>query len=149
MLGSVLAGLNFKGLIEQEIGKVTDRILDAIPMPASEKERARIERDRALADSAGPIADALAREAEFARDMYLADAESNERFRSWWRPALGWIGGFCFLWEVFLRQTVNGALGTTYEPIPTAVWEPLMWVLLTLIGVRSAFDKGAIRFRKK
>jgi hypothetical protein len=71
------------------------------------------------------------------------EAQSNDAFKSGWRPAIGWVCALGFSYEFFFRPLLSALLAAhsvTFPVLDTSELMTLTFGMLGLAGIRS-FDK--------
>ena len=124
-------------------------VINKLPMTQGEKIKAENEIDLALTQHAGTIAEAEAKMSETRSTEWIADATAKSWLANNWRPLTGITGTLIILWEGILINLVNAGIFyfSGQMPIPHApsiIVDSSMWVLLALVGVRSAEKITAI-----
>jgi hypothetical protein len=65
------------------------------------------------------------------------EAQSESKFKSWWRPFLGWTCGAAFAWNYALGPSLTWALNAAGHPtaLPHADMSEMMPVLIGMLGL--------------
>lgn len=115
-------------LIENTVGKVTDKLLDFIPDPV---QKAQFLVQMRTMDW---------NEIKAQLDVDALEAQSGKWFEADWRPFIGWVCGVAFLYKfIILPFTVFIALA--FDPqfpvksLPTLDWTELSTVLFGMLGL--------------
>jgi hypothetical protein len=122
---------------------ILSTVLDKLPIGSTERFKAETELKLAMSAHAGEIAAAEASIASSRKDEWLADMNSKYWLANNWRPMTAMISLGILVWEGVLINIANTALfyGTLSMPLPhtpVGVVDASMWIILALVGARSA-----------
>ena len=127
------------------ISPVVNKILDFIPDPAKKAE-AQAAAIKAAQDHEEEILKLLQSSDAAQAAINSTEAASSDKFKSYWRPAFGWIGVFGFLWASVLQPIITYGYSIKYGHPPilptfdTGMLQTLCFGLLGL-GAYRTYEK--------
>jgi hypothetical protein len=71
-------------------------------------------------------------------EINLAEAKSGSLFKGGWRPFIGWVCGFAFLYHFILQPLIVftvSAAGVVIPPLPEFDMSSLMTVMMGMLGL--------------
>jgi hypothetical protein len=71
-------------------------------------------------------------------EINLAEAKSGSLFKGGWRPFIGWVCGFAFLYHFILQPLIVftvSAAGVVIPPLPEFDMGSLMTVMMGMLGL--------------
>src|ERR1700690_2865364 len=115
------------------VSPLLDKILAFIPNP--------VEREKARAEQAAAILQALQQNDLAQLEVNKAEASSQSLFVAGWRPAVGWIGASGLGWSFILQPMLDWILAVCHSAVktPTLDVSQLMTLMLGMLGM------GALR----
>lgn len=129
------------GIVSPIVGKILDKIPDA-----GEREKARLEFELKMAENEMKIFELVSKGNEKQAEINLEEAKSNDKFKSYWRPAIAWVCVSAFAWTYVIQPVATFAAGLFGVAVPElprfdmGEMMPLLMGLLGLVGARS-WDK--------
>ena len=125
---------------------IVSKVLDRIIPDKAAREAAQLEIQLKLAEQEGELVKALLQSDIAQSEVNKTEAQSENLFKSGWRPAVGWICVTGLLWSVFL-PVINWFIqlcGIQTPPLPVLNGEILTSLTFGLLGL------GGLRtFEKK
>lgn len=93
----------------------------------------------AMAHEIATMAERAAHEAAMAQiEVNKAEAASSSVFKGGWRPFIGWVCGFAFLYHFVLQPLIVfavGVAGVVIPPLPEFDMGSLMTVMMGMLGL--------------
>lgn len=71
-------------------------------------------------------------------EINLAEAKSGSLFKGGWRPFIGWVCGFAFMYHFILQPLIVftvSAAGVVIPPLPEFDMSSLMTVMMGMLGL--------------
>ena len=123
----------FLGPLVDLIGKISDKVW---PDPAK-----KIEAQTALLQmqQSGELAmlEKLGQSDNAQVEVNKIEAASDSKFKSYWRPALGWVGVTGFTYQLILRPMLIGLGAGDYPSLDMETLASLTFGMLGLAGYRT------------
>lgn len=124
---------------------IINKVLDFIPDP-QKKAEAQLAAQKALQEHEETILKLLQQSDIAQAQINATEAQSDDKFKSYWRPAFGWIGVTGFAWASIIQPIVvfvyslNKGHPPALPTFDTAMLQTLCFGLLGLGAYRS-YDK--------
>ncbi len=134
------------GLLTPIVGKILDKIPNA-----GEREKARLEFELKIAEQEAELAKALLESDTAQVELNKVDAASNDKFRTYWRPAVAWVCVAAYAWSYLGQPIITFGLrlvGVAVPEMPSfdlGEMTPVLMGLLGLAGLRSWEKKGGVK----
>lgn len=128
------------------VGKVLDKIIPDVV----EREKVKMEIQLKLAEQEGELVKALIQSDLAQAEINKLDAQSNDKFKSYWRPALAWVCVLSFTWLTVIQPIVVFFHSLIYKailPLPafdTSILTTVLFGILGLAGYRTYEKKTGI-----
>jgi len=126
------------------LGSVLDKV---IPNKA-EAERVKLELQAKLLEQEGKLIESLIKTDVIQAEINKTDAQSTDKFKSYWRPSLAWVCVLGFTWHTVIQPLIM--FGTTlYTGVPPVLpafdggmLNTVLFGILGLAGYRTYEKKS-------
>jgi len=128
------------------VGKALDRLIPDV----AEREKVKMEIQLKLAEQEGELVKALIQSDLAQAEINKLDAQSNDKFKSYWRPSLAWVCVLSFTWLTVIQPIViffHSAIYKTILPLPvfdSSILTTVLFGILGLAGYRTYEKKAGI-----
>ena len=117
-------------------------LLDKLIPDADKRQEAKIRLAELSSKSDTLLCDIAKNAMAAANQLNLVDANSNDKYRTRWRPTIGWVCVIALAWEFVLRPFVISALvifhpegGNIAPLIPSLDLPAILGLVATLLGM--------------
>lgn len=118
------------------LGPVLDKVLAYIPDP---QKRAEMQLEMAKLQQSAEFKqlEAMLQIATAQSAVNLAEAQSEDKFKSWWRPAAAWICVAGMFFQFVFAPTLGWVMALLGKPVtlPQTNTEVLMTMLFSMLGL--------------
>lgn len=114
------------------------KLLDKVIPDADERQKAKVRLAELSNQSDEVFVELVAAANQSMHELNVIDAKSEDKFRTRWRPALGWICVVGLGWEFILRQFIVTAMviaGHSKTLIPSLDLPAILGLTTTLLGM--------------
>lgn len=121
------------GIVAPIVGKLLDKFITS----KGEKDKAMAELSLKLIEQENELIKALVQSDVAQAEINKADAQSGNKFQSYWRPSLAWICVIGYAWTVLLPVTswVLQLAGVTVPELPHLGGEALTSLTFGILGL--------------
>lgn len=123
------------------LGPVISKVLDKIP-DHGEKEKIRLEAEKELAAIEADLIAKLAEVDKAQAEINLAEAQSDDTFKSRWRPAAGWVcvvSLALYFWPRFILGMAfwcrSAWMAQNLPPLPEMGVSDVLGLISPLLGI--------------
>ena len=126
-------------------------VLDKVIPNTAEREKVKAELSLKLLEQETELIRLLVESDKGQAGINKADAESGDKFRSYWRPALAWVCVVAYSWAYFLQPVVvfiaafNGKILTDLPVFNLGEMTPVLMGILGLAGLRTYEKRNGVK----
>lgn len=128
-----------------EMGKgLIDRIFPDKVKQAAERAAAEMQVKQLAIDAESKVTEALQTSDQAQVDINKIEAASDDKFKSYWRPAVGWVCVVGLSYQFLLQPLVAWGAAIAGIPVPPALdMSDLTYLLMGMMGlsVSRSFEK--------
>lgn len=124
-------------------------VLEKVIPNTAERERVKLELEAKLLEQESKLIEALVKTDVIQAEINKADAESGDKFKSYWRPGLAWVCVLSFAWHTLLQPLVVFFSALAGETVVLPVFDAgmlntVLFGILGLAGYRTYEKKSGI-----